>query len=612
MMHAPALRYPNSIDLFREIWLIDFEFTHGESEAATPDVHCLVAREYRTGEVLRVWREELQTMIEAPFAVGEDALTVAFFASAEITCFLELGWPLPVHVLDLFTEHRCATNGLLVRGQNSLLAVLKLHNIDGEEGDGKRKREMRDLAIRGAPFTDTERSDLIDYCQSDVDALWRLLPAMLPQIELPFALHRGRHMKSVGVMEFAGVPIDAVRFEDLKENWEWIQLEVTKDLAAEGIYVEGSFRQTGFATWLEAHGIHWPRLPGGALRLDKDTFKSMGLLHPEVEHIRQVRKLTSELRTLKLQVGPDARNRALLSPFASKTSRNQPSSTKFIFGLPKWLRCLIKPPEGHGIAYIDYAQQEIGIAAAYSQDSAMIDAYQSGDPYLEFGKQAGGIPDDGTKESHPDERELYKVCMLSVGYGAGADSIARRFGEDRILGQRLLRDHHATFMRFWEWSEDIERFALGNNPLRSIYGWELRLRKYERPSYRSIRNHPVQTGGSEMLRLAIMLGLDAGVRVVAPAHDAVLIEFRLEDEDQAIRTMRGCMADASRRVLYHRLELRTDVDVFRYPGRFVDKKGAEMWDRVMGILEGRPGKNLATGSTRIEPHGCENIGSPPC
>jgi len=61
---------------------------------------------------------------------------------------------------------------------------------------------------------------------------------------------------------------------------------------------------------------------------------------------------------------------------------------------------LIKPPPGHGVAYIDWQQQEFGIAAALSGDPLMMDAYRSGDPYLAFAKQAGATPADATKATH--------------------------------------------------------------------------------------------------------------------------------------------------------------------------------------------------------------------
>jgi DNA polymerase I len=69
---------------------------------------------------------------------------------------------------------------------------------------------------------------------------------------------------------------------------------------------------------------------------------------------------------------------------------------------------LIQPPPGHAIAYIDWAQQEFGIAAALSRDPLMMDAYRSGDPYLAFAKQAGAAPPDATKATHKTIRDQFK------------------------------------------------------------------------------------------------------------------------------------------------------------------------------------------------------------
>jgi DNA polymerase-1 len=53
---------------------------------------------------------------------------------------------------------------------------------------------------------------------------------------------------------------------------------------------------------------------------------------------------------------------------------------------------LIQPPPGCGIAYIDWQQQEFGIAAALSGDPLMLAAYRSGDPYLKVARQSGRFP----------------------------------------------------------------------------------------------------------------------------------------------------------------------------------------------------------------------------
>lgn len=81
-------------------------------------------------------------------------------------------------------------------------------------------------------------------------------------------------------------------------------------------------------------------------------------------------------------------NRCMLSAFGQKASRNSPSNAKFIFGPSCWMRGLIKPPEGCAVAYLDWEQQEFGIASALSNDRNMIDDYNSGDAYLGFAKRA--------------------------------------------------------------------------------------------------------------------------------------------------------------------------------------------------------------------------------
>ena len=93
---------------FREVWAVDFEFDAKAGE--NPQPVCLVAWELRAGRRVRLWRDEFGSA--PPYSTGPDSLFVAYYASAEIGCHLELGWPAPERVLDLFTEFRNLTNGL--------------------------------------------------------------------------------------------------------------------------------------------------------------------------------------------------------------------------------------------------------------------------------------------------------------------------------------------------------------------------------------------------------------------------------------------------------------------------------------------------------------------
>ena len=69
---------------FKEVWTVDFEFGGGDGERPVPV--CCVAHELRSGRKIRLRRDQLDRFF-ADFQ-GSDALLVAYFASAEIGCFL--------------------------------------------------------------------------------------------------------------------------------------------------------------------------------------------------------------------------------------------------------------------------------------------------------------------------------------------------------------------------------------------------------------------------------------------------------------------------------------------------------------------------------------------
>ena len=429
------------------------------------------------------------------------------------------------------------------------------------------------------------------YCESDVEALARLLPAMLPKIDLPRALLRGRYMAAAARMERNGVPIDADTLELLRRHWSDIQDQLIAEVDRDyGVYEGRTFKADRFAEWLTRNNIPWPRLDSGRLDLSDDTFREMARAYPIVAPLRELRSALSQMRLSDLQVGKDGRNRTMLSAFRARTGRNQPSNTKFIFGPSVWLRGLIQPPPGYGIAYIDWAQQEFGIAAALSGDPLMMDAYRSGDPYLAFAKQAGAAPPDATKATHKAVRDQFKSTVLAVQYGMGADALAQRIGQPPIRARELLRLHRETYRVFWRWSDAAVDYAMLNGSLHTVFGWRVQVPPISNP--RALSNFPMQANGAEMLRLACCLATERGIEVCAPVHDAVLICAPLDRLDADVARMQDAMREASRIVL-DGFELGTDAKIVRYPDRYMDERGATMWERVMKLIHERQQRTAA-------------------
>jgi DNA polymerase I len=406
---------------------------------------------------------------------------------------------------------------------------------------------------------------------------------MLPRIDLPRAILRGRSMAAAARIEHAGVPIDTVMLDQLRQHWDRIKDRLIAEIDADyGVYDGRTFKRDRFERWLTRQGLPWPRLPTGALDMSDEAFRQMARAHPIVAPLRKLRNSLAKLRLNALAVGADDRNRTMLSAFQATTGRNQPSNSRFIFGPSAWLRGLIKPPVGWGLAYIDWSQQEFGIAAALSGDPLMIQAYLSGDPYLAFAVQAGAVPADATKESHEAERDQFKACALAVLYGMGAESLAVRIGQPVAQARYLLELHRQTYRVFWRWSDAAVDFALLTGQLHTVFGWTTHVEP--EANARSLRNFPMQANGAELLRLACSLATERGIEVCAPVHDAVLIAAPLERLDADIAGMQAAMLEASR-IILNSFELRADAKVIRWPDRYMDKRGLVMWNRITALLD---------------------------
>ena len=562
---------------FKKIWFVDCEFQHFNSDKVIPI--CLVAHELNSNKTIRLWKNEFSDL--PPFSIDKDSLFVSYFSSAELSCHLALDWPFPMNILDLYVEFRNRTNGKETGTGNSLLGALSFFGIPAM--DTAEKDSMRTLILGQKEWNLKEQEDILKYCEQDVLALRSLFCMMEEGIDLERSLLRGEYMKSVAKIEHHGIPIDAASLEFIRKHSSEIQNALIDKVDPDRMIFEGTvFKESGFRKFLHLLEISWPETPTGKLKLNDETFKSLCETHPRLNPIRQLRQSLSQLRGNNLSFGEDGRSRFMLSPFKSKTSRNQPSNSKFIFGFAKWFRFLITPAKGKALAYIDWSQQEFGIAAALSKDAAMIRAYESGDPYLAFAKQAKAVPESATKETHEQERNLFKSCALAVQYGMGANGLSAKIGKTKSEARALIDLHKKTYPVFWNWSDKCTHYAMQMNTLNTVFGWNLAITG--EMSTPSLKNFPMQSNGAEMLRLATIFAHEMGVDICALVHDAILIEAPIEHINEHISVAQEAMARASELVL-DGFRLQSDVKIVRFPDRFHEKSGEAFWHTVQECLK---------------------------
>lgn len=479
-----------------------------------------------------------------------------------------------------------------------------LMNILGVDINVLHKEAMRDIIINGqGVYTEDEKAQILGYGFDDTQHLIKLFHSMKKVLSkrvekvgntrtaLDIMLNRGRFAANSAIYTMTGIPIDADRYENLLYNKPLVQSEAVIDFQSQWgnlwEYIPKDKRYSEkyqkVAEWVEdleqKHKISWKRLPndedGNLGRYDmSDSPGSPRVAYhdliPEIYAFNQLKKLLAGFKahatpeeaskkrmvgkkSFSDSVGADSRLRPYYGLYGTQTSRNAPKATGFIFAQSGWLRGLINPAPGFVIAECDWGSQEAWIAAVLSRDLGMIEGYLSGDPYLSFAKQAEACPQDATKNSHGDIRNLFKATVLGLQYGMGALKLAIKLTADTGKGvsveeaKVLIGLHKKAYPEYYAWKESLgERYRECGLPLSLNDGWYLGT---DNISLTSVLNFPVQGNGAVMMRQAVDMALEQGINVLCPVHDSLVFQSREENFKRDEGIVKKCMVEASALVL---------------------------------------------------------------
>jgi DNA polymerase-1 len=258
----------------------------------------------------------------------------------------------------------------------------------------------------------------------------------------------------------------------------------------------------------------------------------------------------------KLPIGRDGRNRPSLYPYGAKSGRN--AHAKSLFNAHAGMRSFIIFPEGVTAAYLDWRTQEVGVAAAHSDDRALKAAYNTGDIYYAYARDLGLTSDPDIahwKKTEADMRNRMKALNFAITYWMSVKSLAKRLDRHELIGSTLILKHKLAFPRMHEWQDGEVRAAMNTRKIVSGAGWPLYLSSS--PNKRTLCNFPMQSGGADMLRLGTENMCKAGIIPSMLVHDAILLETT---DPRQIEEARQIMLAAGRTVC-HGFEIGVDVDL---------------------------------------------------
>jgi hypothetical protein len=562
------------------VWHVDFEF-EVEADGSSGRPFLMAAHHHATGRTIVLWGEELWGRVGPPFPVDGRTIVVCHYCQAEAGCFARLGWPRP-HFLDTCVEFRLSPayadwreqeeirrrHRHLFRDEPKRPYILKLNEMARALGvaplyEDAEKEALQLLAATGGPFSRDQERQLIAYCVADTLMTRRCLPHLIfDGQDWAAAAHRAEFVLLNREMEARAVPV-VDELEDLVEHRAFLRERVIREWDHFGLYRDGSFYNRAFVDFLIERGLPWPCHASGQPDLRKETFWEQARIHPVFAEIGRLREAVSMLRRIRPRIDPDGRTRTDLRPFSSKTGRSQPSSSTCLFLMPKFIRPFIQAPPGLALIQADYGQQEVLIAAIHSRDLALLRTYQEGDCYLGLGKQLGLIPPEGTKKTHPAERNRCKPLLLGILYRMSAQGLKTMLKISGPEARALHRQLHRTFAAYFAWSGSVVAATRAGQPLVTPLGWKLHARPHA-DSSRSRTNFLVQATGADILHAACLLAADRGLELIMTVHDSLLIQVPDGDVEPAKALLRDVMIEAAILVLGPLgSAMRVDIEVAR-------------------------------------------------
>ena len=619
-------------------WDSEFDAKKGQGERPGHPV-CICAVEIDSSGRVTEHRLKAPYPATPPWDHGPDDpyAAIVYAGSAEAGSCMNIGWAFPPLIIDLYAEYMVIHNTEMVRkagrdGESKppgpgLIKACQRYRVKVMDQD--HKDEMRRRIYEKTVHTEKDIEEYQDYCLND--DCWagiRLFKAMRPYIDFLRAPIRGAFMMEIERMRWHGIPIDTPTYyraeqcagtiasamrEDLNrklraEAWKIYKrmakgkarntlkralLRMRKDKT--GVYYQDVFKSRTMLALMRACGIPLPVDPKtGKYSCATKLLKSMIGTYPLLKLFYEDKRMIDAVKNLKLEIGSDGRNRCWLNPFGTKTGRNNPSTNRYIFGLPHTMRSYAKPPLGWAFASVDVGAEEVGIAAALSKDPVLMADYLSGDPYRQFAAAALGVLNPTEQQ-----RQAYKAVVLGRIYGKGVVSLARDLGISRQRAQEILDQMKARYSVLDLWLKRVLNKVAHAAPIVCTLGWSLA--SSGRPGEeRTFLNYPMQGNGSELMRLIIVRAGAAGLRLIGCAHDSFMIEAPIDQIEADVVELQEVMRQASRD-LFDGFELRADCkperDIVKYPARFIDKREMEddmvHWNRLMDLIGVAPREAVA-------------------
>ncbi|WP_327858150.1 DNA polymerase I [Acinetobacter guillouiae] len=394
------------------------------------------------------------------------------------------------------------------------------------------------------------------YAAEDAHVTYRLYEVLERKLkEIPELINILHHIEMpvasvLATMEENGIELDlsfldqlSVDFANTIQNLENQIIEI----AGESFNV-GSPKQVGEVLF-EKLG-----LKGGKKTATGQYSTSEAVLekidHPITELIIEYRGLTKLRSTyteaLVKQANPET-HRVHTSYHQALTATGRLSSTDpNLQNIPireeigRQIRKAFIAPQGRVLLAADYSQIELRLMAHFSQDDALVDAFQNGqDVHRRTASEVLGVALENVTS---DQRRQAKAVNFGLLYGMSEFGLIRQLGFTREESQNYIKQYFHRYPGIYEYMQRTRQVALEQGFVETITGRRLytldidaRNMMVRKGAERAAINAPLQGSAAEIIKMAMI-----EVNKILPQDQAKLL---LQVHDELVFEVDEAIAD---------------------------------------------------------------------
>ena len=230
------------------------------------------------------------------------------------------------------------------------------------------------------------------------------------------------------------------------------------------------------------------------------------------------------------------------------------------------IRSAFVADKGKVFVVADYSQIELRVVACLSEDSAMMEAFKTGQDI--HARTAAELYDIDINEVSKDQRRVAKTVNFGVLYGMSPYGLSEALNIDQDQAAKYIDRYFTVHSGIKDYCNKMIEKAKRDGFVETLFGFRKELTNINSPNYiiadseeRIAINAPVQGSAAEILKLA-MIELDEKLdpkeaKILLTVHDELVVEV----SDKKVEKISNLIKDTMENVVKLCVPIEVDVGI---------------------------------------------------